>query len=85
MISTQDVSVPWWEKLLGALTLGIMDVVIQAISIGIENAAGAVTNSKTAQALGGVAPGLVLWAGQTSINMIGGGLEDNVFMRGTLS
>lgn len=83
--TTQDAHIPWWEKWLGALTFGIMNVVIEAVSLAIESSVGDLTSSKTAQALGQVAPGLVSWSGQQSINVNAGGLADNVYMQGSLN
>jgi hypothetical protein len=83
--TTQDVHIPCWEKALGALTFGIMNVVIEAVSLAIENSVGDLTSSKTAQALGNVAPGLVSWSGQESIKVNAGGLSDNVYMQGSLN
>jgi hypothetical protein len=85
MTVTKDVSIPWWEKALGALTLGIMNVVIECISLAIENAGANITSSQTAKALGAVAPGLVSWNGQNTVTINAGGLADNVFMQGTLN
>lgn len=85
MSTTQDSHIPWWEQVLGALTLGIMNVVIEAVSLAIQNSVGDLTSSKTAQSLGDLAPGLVSWSGQQSININAGGLVDNVYMQGTLN
>jgi hypothetical protein len=85
MSTTQDSHVPCWEKGLGALTLGIMNVVIEAVSLAIQNSVGNVTSQKTAQSLGSLAPGLVSWSGQQSININAGGLTDNVYMQGSLN
>jgi hypothetical protein len=82
---TQDVHIPCWEKALGGLTFGIMNVVIAAVGLAIENSVGDLTSSKTAQALGNVAPGLVSWSGQQSIAVNAGGLADNVYMQGSLN
>jgi hypothetical protein len=82
--TTQDTHIPCWEKIVGALTLGIMNAVIGAVSLAIENAAGDATSSKTADALGQVAPGLVTWSGQKSLTIDAGGLADNVYMTGVL-
>jgi Clostridium P-47 protein len=84
MAVTQDTHIPCWEKALGALTFGIMNVVIEAVSLAIETSVGNVTSSKTAQALGNLAPGLVSWSGQRSIAVNAGGLADNVYMQGKL-
>jgi len=81
---TEDKYIPWWESVLGALTLEIMNVVIDAISLAIENAVGDLVSSKTATALGTVAPGLISWNGQDNINITAGGLEDNVYMQGII-
>ena len=83
--TTRNSYIPCWEKVLGSLTLGIMNVVIEAISLAIQDSAGNVTSSTTAQALGSVAPGLVSWSGQSSINVNAGGLADNVYMQGSLN
>jgi hypothetical protein len=83
--TTQDSHIPCWEKVLGGLTFGIMNVVIEAVSLAIENSVGDLTSTKTAQALGNVAPGLVSWSGQKSIKVNAGGLSDNVFMQGSLN
>lgn len=85
MSTTQNSYIPCWEKVLGALTLGIMNVVIEAISLAIQNSAGGLTSSKTAQSLGNLAPGLVSWSGQQSITINAGGLADNVYMQGSLN
>lgn len=85
MSTTQDSHIPWWEQWLGALTLGIMNVVIEAISLAIQNAVGGLVSSKTAESLGDVAPGLVSWNGQTTITITAGGLADNVYMQGNLN
>lgn len=85
MATTRDSHIPWWEKALGALTLGIMNVVIEAISLAIEGSVGNLTSSKTAQSLGSFAPGLVSWSGQRSISVNAGGLADNVYMQGSLN
>ncbi len=83
--TTQDTHIPWWESVLGSLTLGLMNVVIEAVSLAIENAAGDLTTSATAQSLGAVAPGLVSWSGQQAISIDAGGLADNVYMQGSLT
>jgi hypothetical protein len=83
--TTQDTHIPCWEKALGGLTLGIMNVVIEAVSLAIENSVGDLTSSKTAESLGNVAPGLVSWKGQQSITVNAGGLADNVYMQGSLN
>ncbi|WP_296943295.1 TULIP family P47-like protein [uncultured Massilia sp.] len=85
MATTQDSHIPCWEKVIGGLTLGIMNVVIEAVSLAIENSAGNVTDAKTARALGMVAPGLVSWNGQGGITVDAGGLADNVYMQGSLA
>jgi hypothetical protein len=82
--TTEDTHIPWWESVLGALTLGIMNVVIEAVSLAIENSAGDVTSSATAQSLGSVAPGLVSWTGQQSVVINAGGLADNIYMQGSI-
>ena len=83
--STKDEHIPWWEKILGGLTLGIMNAVIAAISLAIQDAVGSLVNSKTAETLGNVAPGLVSWHGQKNMTVTVGGLEDNVYMAGKLN
>jgi hypothetical protein len=83
--TTQDTHIPCWEKIAGALTLGIMNVVIESVALAIENSVGNITSSKTAQALGQLAPGLVSWNGQRSITINAGGLADNVYMQGALA
>ena len=83
--TTQDSHIPCWEKGLGALTLGIMNVVIDAVSLAIQNSVGDLTSSKTAQSLGNLAPGLVRWSGQQSVTVDAGGLADNVYMQGSLN
>jgi hypothetical protein len=85
MVITKDVNIPWWEKALGALTLGIMNVVIECVSLAIENAGANITSSQTAQSLGAVAPGLVSWNGQSAVTIDAGGIADNVFMQGKLN
>lgn len=85
MATTQDSHIPCWEKVVGALTLGIMNVVIEAVSLAIQNSVGDLTSSKTAQSLGNLAPGLVSWSGQQSITINVGGLADNVYMQGSLN
>lgn len=85
MSTTQDSHIPCWEKALGSLTLGIMNVVIEAISLAIQNSAGDITSSKTAQSLGNLAPGLVSWSGQQNITVNAGGLADNVYIQGSLN
>jgi hypothetical protein len=85
MSTTQDSHIPWWEDVLGVFTLGIMNLVIAAVSLAIQNSVGNLTSSKTAQSLGSVAPGLVSWSGQESINVNRGGLSDNVYMQGSLN
>ncbi|SRR6266481_474928 len=84
MSTTQDSHIPCWETVVGGLTLGIMNVVIEAISLAIENSVGGLTSSKTAQSLGSLAPGLVSWSGQQNITINAGGLNDNVYMQGSL-
>lgn len=83
--TTQDSHIPCWEKGLGALTFGIMNVVIDAVSLAIQNSVGDLTSSKTAQSLGNLAPGLVRWSGQQSVTVNAGGLADNVYMQGSLN
>lgn len=85
MSTTQNTHIPCWEKVAGAFTLGIMNVVIEAVSLAIEDSVGNVTSSKTAQSLGNIAPGLVSWNGQKNVNINAGGLADNVYMQGTLN
>jgi hypothetical protein len=84
MSSTKNSHIPCWEKGIGALTLGIMNVVIESVSLAIQESVGNVTSSKTAQSLGNLAPGLVSWSGQQSITVNAGGLADNVYMQGSL-
>jgi len=84
MSSTRNSHIPCWEKGIGALTLGIMNVVIESVSLAIQESVGNVTSSKTAQSLGNLAPGLVSWSGQQSITVNAGGLADNVYMQGSL-
>lgn len=85
MATTQDSHIPCWEEVVGALTLGIMNVVIEAVSLAIQDSVGDLASSKTAQSLGNLAPGLVSWRGQQSITINAGGLADNVYMQGSLN
>lgn len=85
MSTTKNSHIPCWEKVAGAFTLGIMNVVIEAVSLAIQNSVGDLTSSKTAQSLGNLAPGLVSWSGQQSITINAGGLADNVYMQGSLN
>lgn len=82
--TTSSDSIPWWEKILGILTLGIMNAVIAIVSNAIQNATESVVGSKTATALGEVAPGLVVWTGQLKLNIVAGGIQDNYYMQGKL-
>lgn len=84
IVTTQNTHIPWWESVVGALTLGIMNVVIEAISLAIENAVGGADASTTASHFGQVAPGLVSWSGQENVTITHGGLEDNIYMQGAL-
>ena len=81
---TSDKHIPWWEEFIGTLTLGIMNAVIDGISLAIEDAAADAVASKDASALGQIGPGLVTWHGQPTLTITGGGLEDNIYMVGTL-
>ncbi len=77
--------IPWWEEAVGALTLGLMNAIIEGIGEAIENAVEDLNESKTATNFGQVAPGLVSWSGQKNITVNAGGLEDNVFMQGVVN
>ncbi len=80
---THSSHIPWWEKLLGGLTAGIMNVVIDAVSLAIEDAVtGAIGN--TGISSHGMGAQLVTWPGQNAITPTGGGLEDNFYFQGTL-
>jgi len=80
---THSSHIPWWEKLLGGLTAGIMNVVIDAVSLAIEDAVtGAIGN--TGISSNGMGAQLVTWPGQNAITPTGGGLEDNFYFQGTL-
>ncbi|MBI6217916.1 TULIP family P47-like protein [Proteus sp. DFP240708] len=83
--ATKNEHIPCWEQGLGALTFGIMNIVIEAISLSIENSMGTLTSSKTAQSLRELAPGLVSWNGQQNMTIDAGGLADNVYMQGKLN
>ncbi|WP_082710302.1 TULIP family P47-like protein [Burkholderia sp. TSV86] len=85
MTITKDSHIPCWEQAIGILTLGIMNIVIDAISLAIQNSVGNLTSSKTAQSLGKLAPGLVTWSGQQSITVNAGGLANNIYMQGSLN
>lgn len=85
MATTQDKHIPWWESLVGVLTLDIMNVVIDAISLAIEDAVVDLDSSKTAESFGQVAPGLVSWTGQNSVSVTNGGVEDNVYFQGIVA
>lgn len=82
--STRNTHIPCWEKVLGSLTLGIMNVVIDAVSLAIQDSAEHATSSTTAKSLGDLAPGLVSWSGQKSITVNAGGLSDNLYLKGSL-
>ena len=63
---THSSHIPWWEKLLGGLTAGIMNVVIDAVSLAIEDAVtGAIGN--TGISSNGMGAQLVTWPGQNAI------------------
>ena len=81
---TSDPHIPKWEKDIGVLTLGIMNLVITCVSDAIEHAVSSSVSGKTAQSLGAVGPSLVAWHGQTSFSSRTGGLEDNFYMSGVL-
>lgn len=82
---TSNKYIPWWEEFLGVLTLGIMNAVIDGVSLAIENAAAAVVGNDDASAIGSVGPGLVQWHGQQAITVTAGGLVDNIYMQGDLN
>lgn len=84
MSVTQDKYIPWWESVLGALTFGLMNAIVAAISLAIENSVGGVVDSKTASSLGAVAPGLVSWHGENEVAILNGGLASNIFMQGKM-
>lgn len=80
---THSAHIPWWESLIGALTAGIMNVVIDAVSLAIENAvSGAVGGTGVSSA--GMGAQLVTWPGQDAVTPTDGGLQDNFYFRGTL-
>lgn len=80
---THSTHIPWWESLLGALTLGIMNVVIDAVSLAIEDAiAGAV--GQTGVSIESMGARLISWPGQDAITPTDGGLEENFYFRGRL-
>jgi hypothetical protein len=86
MSSTKNAYIPCWEQALGALlTINIMNLVIDAVSLAIQNSVGSLTSSKTAQSLGELALIQIKWSGQQSIAITAGGLADNVYMQGSLN
>lgn len=73
--------IPWWEEALGALTLGIMNTVIEIVSECIENSISNVISNTgiSGQELGAF---VVKWQNQEDISFDDGGLVDNFYMRG---
>ncbi len=83
--SNQHVStgkhIPWWESLLGALTAGLLNLIVDLISNAIESSvAGAV--SKTGVSAASMGAAMVSWPGEGPLDFDNGGLVDNFFMRG---
>jgi len=78
---TTSKHIPWWEKALGALTLGIMNLVINIVSECIEDSISNVISSTgiSEQELGAF---MVKWQNQEDIKFDDGGLVANFYMRG---
>ncbi|TVR09427.1 MAG: hypothetical protein EA385_07185 [Salinarimonadaceae bacterium] len=80
---THSAHIPWWEKVIGVFTAGIMNVVIEAVSLAIEDAvSGAVGHTGVSSA--GMGAQLVTWPGQSAVTPTDGGLEENFYFRGSL-
>lgn len=82
VVTTQNTHIPWWESVVGVLTLGIMNVVTKAVSLAIEDAVSRMESSKTAAHFGHVTPGLVSWSGQEDITIVRGGMQNTIYMQG---
>ena len=73
--------IPWWESVLGALTLGLMNAIIEAVSLAIENAVGS-TVSKSGLDAANLGAFQVNWQQGTQFTLTDGQLQDNFYCRG---
>ncbi|CAO5026294.1 TULIP family P47-like protein [Microcystis wesenbergii] len=78
---TTSKHIPWWEEVLGVLTLGILNAVVEIVGDYIEDGVSSAVSGTgiSAQSMGAV---LVTWPGQNAIKFDDGGLLDNFYMRG---
>lgn len=73
--------IPWWESALGALTLGLMNAIIEAVSLAIENAVGSTVSDSGLDAAN-LGAFQVNWQQGTQFALTDGGLQDNFYCRG---
>jgi hypothetical protein len=79
---THSSYIPWWEKLLGALfTFGLMNAIIEAVSLAIENAVGSLV-SGTGLDAANLGAFQVDWQTGSRFTLTDGGLQDNFYCRG---
>lgn len=73
--------IPWWESVLGALTLGLMNAIIEAVSLAIENAVGSTVSDSGLDAAN-LGAFQVNWQQGTQFTLTDGQLQDNFYCRG---
>jgi P-47 protein len=79
---THSTQIPWWEKLLGALfTFGLMNAIVDAVGLALENAVGSHVSGSGLDAarLGAFQ---VQWSPGSKFKLTDGGLQDNFYCRG---
>jgi len=78
---THSTYIPWWEKVLGWLTFGLMNAIIEAIGLAIEYAVGSrvAGSGLDAANLGAFQ---VEWQPGSKFTLTDGGLQDNFYCRG---
>lgn len=73
--------IPWWESLLGVMTAGLLNLIVELISNAIESSV-ADAVSRTGVSAESMGAAMVSWPGEGNLNFDNGGLVDNFFMRG---
>lgn len=73
--------IPWWESFLGALTLGLMNAIIAAVGLAIEDAVGSRVSGSGLDAAN-LGAFQVNWQPGTRFTLTDGGLQDNFYCRG---
>jgi len=78
---THSTYIPWWEKLLGWLTFGLMNAIIEAVGLAIEYA---VSSRVSGSGLDATNLGAfqVKWQPGAKFRLTDGGLQDNFYCRG---